>query len=86
MSVFLDRVLGTFEKAARVQNREYEARLAATLRDISILHDSETLTDEQIACFSKALLHLLSNWGKTDRAKLKEIRTDLLRMKLSWIP
>ena len=83
---YMFKVMGEYEKIARAQNYEYTARLAATLRDTCILHNPATLSEEQIACFSSALLLLLSRWGMLNRIQLHDCRTELLKLKLSWIP
>jgi hypothetical protein len=82
----IEALLGDVEGKARVTNREYEARLAATLRDICRIHEPSELSNEQIKCFTGSLQALIEGWGLLNREKVKWIRGRLLEVGLTWLP
>lgn len=82
----IEALLGKIEGKARVTNREYEARLAASLRDICRIHEPAELSDEQIKCFTGSLQALAEGWGELNREKVKWIRGRLLEVGLTWLP
>ena len=82
----IETLLGKLERKARATNREYEARLAASLRDICRIHEPSELSDKQIKCFTGSLQALIEGWGALNREKLKWIRGRLLEVGLTWLP
>jgi len=82
----IETLLGKVEKKARATNREYEARLAASLRDICRIHEPSELSDEQIKCFTGSIQALIEGWGALNREKVKWIRGRLLEVGLTWLP
>jgi len=82
----IETLLGKSERKARATNREYEARLAASLRDICRIHEPSDLSDEQITCFTGSLQALTEGWGELNREKVKWIRGRLLEVGLTWLP
>jgi hypothetical protein len=71
-------LLGDVERKARATNREYEARLAASLRDICKIHEPSELSAKQIKRFVASLQALIEGWGALNRDKVKWIRARLL--------
>jgi len=82
----IETLLGKVERKARATEREYEARLAASLRDICRIHEPSELSDEQIKCFTGSLQALTEGWGGLNREKVKWIRGRLLEVGLTWLP
>ena len=82
----IETLLGKTERKARATNREYEARLAASLRDICRIHEPSELSNEQIKCFTGSLQALTEGWGELNREKVKWIRGRLLEVGLTWLP
>jgi hypothetical protein len=82
IEVLLERVT----RKARAINREAEARLAASLRDICRIHEPSELSNEQIKCFTGSLRALIEGWGQLNREKVKWIRSRLLKAGLTWLP
>lgn len=82
----IETLLGKIERKARAINREYEARLAASLRDICRIHEPSELSDKQIKCFTGSLQALTEGWGELNREKVKWIRGRLLEVGLTWLP
>ena len=82
----IETLLGRVERKARATNREYEARLAASLRDICRIHEPGELSDEQIKCFTASLRALTEGWDALNREKVKWIRARLLEVGLTWLP
>lgn len=82
----IETLLGKIERKARATNLEYEARLAASLRDICRIHEPAELSDEQIKCFTGSLQALTEGWGGLNREKVKWIRGRLLEVGLTWLP
>lgn len=82
----IEALLGKVERKARAADREYEARLAASLRDICKIHEPSELSDRQIKCFASSLQALIEGWGELNREKLKWIRGRLLEVGLTWLP
>ncbi|MBC8179757.1 hypothetical protein H8E88_01420 [candidate division KSB1 bacterium] len=82
----IETLLGKIERKARATNREYEARLAASLRDICRIHEPSELSNEQIKCFIGSLKALTEGWGELNREKVKWIRGRLLEVGLTWLP
>lgn len=82
----IETLLGKIERKARATNREYEARLAASLRDICRIHEPSELSNEQIKCFIGSLQALTEGWGELNREKVKWIRGRLLEVGLTWLP
>jgi len=82
----IETLLGKTERKARATNREYEARLAASLRDICRIHEPSELSNEQIKCFTGSLQALTEGWGELNREKVKWIRGRLLEAGLTWLP
>lgn len=81
-----ETLLGRIEEKARVINRKYEARLAASLRDICRVHEPKDFTKEQINCFGACLTALIEGWGKLNKEKVRWIRYQLLDVGLTWLP
>ena len=82
----IETLLGKIERKARATNREYEARLTASLRDICRVHEPSELSDEQVKCFTGSLQALIEGWGALNREKVKWIRGRLLEVGLTWLP
>lgn len=82
----IESLLGEVEKKARATNCDYEARLAASLRDICKIHEPSELSNEQIMCFLASLQALIEGWGALNRDKVKWIRARLLEVGLTWLP
>lgn len=82
----IETLLGKVENEARVTDREYEARLAASLRDICRIHEPADLTNKQIECIAGSLQALVEGWGALNREKVKWIRRRLLEVGLTWLP
>ncbi|MCK4823395.1 hypothetical protein KA005_47020, partial [bacterium] len=82
----LEALLGKVEKKARVTNRKYESRLAASLRDICRVHEPSEISEEQIKRFTACVRALIEGWGKLNREKVKWIRNRLLEVGLTWLP
>lgn len=82
----IEVLLGKVEDKARVTNREYEARLAASLHDICRIHEPSELSNEQIKRFTDSVRSLIEGWGKLNREKVKWIRKRLLEVGLTWLP
>jgi len=82
----VEMLLGRIERKARATDREYEARLAASLRDICRIHEPSELSDEQIKRFAGSLQALIEGWGQLNRDKVKWIRSRLLDVGLTWLP
>lgn len=82
----IETLLGKVERKARATNREYEARLAASLRDICRIHEPSELSNEQIECFTGSLQALTEGWGELTKEKVKWIRGRLLEVGLTWLP
>ncbi len=79
-------VLGELEEKARCTDRKYEARLSASLRDICRLHEPSNISEEQINVFAASNRALMDGWGKLNREKLAWIRSELLKVGLTWLP
>lgn len=79
-------VLGELEEKARCTDRKYEARLAASLRDICKLHEPNDISEEQISVFVASNRALMDGLGKLNREKLAWIRSELLKVGLTWLP
>jgi len=82
----LETLLGKVEKKASATNRKYEARLAASLRDICRVHEPKDFTKEQIKSFRACLTALIEGWGKLNKEKVRWIRYQLLDVGLTWLP
>ena len=82
----METLLGRVEEKARVTNRKYEARLAASLRDICRVHEPTEISEEQIKHFSACIRALIEGWGKLNREKVRWIRNRLLEVGLTWLP
>jgi len=82
----IETFLGQVEEKARLTDRKYEARLAASLRDICRVHEPSDISEEQIKCFNNCITALIKGWGKLNREKVKWIRTRLLEVGLTWLP
>lgn len=82
----IETLLGRVERKARATDREYEARLAASLRDICRIHEPAELSNEQIECLAGSLQALVEGWGALNRKKVKWIRGRLLEVGLTWLP
>lgn len=82
----IETLLGRTEEKARVINRKYEARLAASLRDICRVHEPKDFTKEQINCFGACLTALIEGWSKLNKEKVRWIRYQLLDVGLTWLP
>ena len=82
----LEALSGKVEKKARVTNRKYESRLAASLRDICRVHEPSEISEEQIKRFTACVRALIEGWGKLNREKVKWIRNRLLEVGLTWLP
>jgi RNA polymerase sigma factor (sigma-70 family) len=82
----LEVSLCMLEEEARITNRTYEEKLAASLRDICKVHEPGRISKEQIKCFTDSVRHLMEGWGEFDRKKLSTIRSKLLSIGLNWLP
>jgi translation initiation factor 2B subunit (eIF-2B alpha/beta/delta family) len=82
----MERLLGHIEEEARATSRKYEARLAASLRDICQIHDPSKLSEEQAECLKICVTALVEAWGTLTREKLNSLRTRLLEKGLTWLP
>lgn len=82
----IETILEKIESKARATNREYEARLSASLRDICRIHEPSELSNEQIKCFVGSLHALTEGWGELNAEKVKWIRGRLLEVGLTWLP
>lgn len=82
----IETLLGRTEEKARVTNRKYEARLAASLRDICRVHEPTEISEEQIKLFAACTRALIEGWGKLNREKVRWIRNRLLEVRLTWLP
>lgn len=82
----LESLLGKVERKARLTNLKYEARLAATLRDICKIHEPSELLDEQIKCLTGSIHALIEGWGELNREKVKWVRSRILEVGLTWLP
>ncbi len=82
----IEALLGRLEEKARVTNHKYEARLAASLRDICRVHEPSKITKEQLKIFSASVRALIDGWSKLTREKVSWIRTRLLDVGLTWLP
>ena len=82
----METLLGRVEEKARVANTKYEARLAASLRDICRVHEPSTVSEEQIKRFTACTRALIEGWGKLNREKVRWIRDRLLEVGLTWLP
>ncbi len=82
----IEVLLRRVERKARVTNQEYEARLAASLRDICRIHEPSEFSDEQIKRFTGSLHALIEGWGELNREKVKWVRSRLLEVGLIWLP
>ncbi len=82
----IETILEKIESKARATNREYEARLSASLRDICKIHEPSELSKPQIKCFTASLQALIEGWGQLNREKVKWIRGRLLEIGLTWLP
>lgn len=71
---------------ARVTNKKYEGRLAASLRNICNLYEPDEFSDEQIKRFIASMHALIEGWGQLNREKVKWIRSRLLEVGLTWLP
>ena len=82
----IEALLGRLEDKGRVTNHKYEARLAASLRDICRVHEPSEITEEQLKIFSASVRALIDGWSKLTREKVSWIRTRLLNVGLTWLP
>jgi len=82
----IETLLAGIEKKARATSRKYEARLAASLRDICRVHDPGSFSEDQAECLKGSVTALAEGWGKLTREKLKYVRTRLLDQGLTWLP
>lgn len=82
----METLLGRVEEKARATGRKYEARLAASLRDVCRVHDPKELSQEQSECVKGCVTALVEGWGKITRDKLNFVRTRLLDKGLTWLP
>ena len=82
----LQNLLGELEEKARVTNRRYEARLAASLRDICRVQEPSNISEEQIKRFTASTHALIEGWGKLNKEKVSWIRSRLLEIGLTWLP
>lgn len=82
----IETFLGKVEEKARVTNRKYEARMAASLRDICRVHEPSEISEEQIKRFTACVRTLIEGWGKLNREKVNWIRSRLLEVGLTWLP
>ncbi len=82
----IEALLGRLEEKARVTNHKYEARLAASLRDICRVHEPSEITKELLKIFSASVRALIDGWSKLTREKVSWIRTKLLDVGLTWLP
>jgi len=82
----IETLLAKVEKKAGVTNRRYEARLAASLRDICRVHEPSDISKEQIECFKGCVNALIEGWGELNREKVRWIRSNLLGVGLTWLP
>lgn len=82
----LETLLEQAERRARTTDRKYEARLAASLRDLCRVHDPAQFTQEQVDCLKGSMTALVEGWGKLTREKLSYVRTRLLDVGLTWLP
>ncbi|OHB73753.1 MAG: hypothetical protein A2Z25_00720 [Planctomycetes bacterium RBG_16_55_9] len=82
----IEALLGKVERKARATNHEYEARLAASLRDICKIHEPSELSERQIERFAASLQALIEGWGELNREKVKWVRGKLLEVGLTWLP
>jgi hypothetical protein len=82
----LEASLGSVEGKARATDRKYEARLAASLRDICRVHEPREMSDQQIICFHDCLNALIEGWGKLNRERVRWIRGRLMEVGLTWLP
>jgi hypothetical protein len=82
----IETLLGKMEKKARATNLKYEARLAASLRDICRVHEPSKLSTEQIKRFTSSLRALIEGWGKLNKGRVRLIRYQLLDVGLTWLP
>jgi hypothetical protein len=82
----METLLGRIEEKGRMTGRKYEARLAASLRDMCRVHDPSKLSQEQAQCLKGCVTALVEGWGKITREKLNYVRTQLLEKGLTWLP
>lgn len=82
----IETLLGRTEEKARAVNRKYEARLAASLRDICRVQEPGTISEEQMKRFAACTRALIEGWGKLNREKVRWIRNRLLEVGLTWLP
>ncbi len=82
----LETLLARAEQRARAADQKYEARLAATLRDVCRMHDPCQFTREQVDSLKGSITVLVEGWGRLTREKLKYVRTRLLDVGLTWLP
>lgn len=74
------------EDSARSGNRKYEARLAASLRDICKIHEPADLSKSQIEVFVASVRVLVNEWGELNREMVRFVRSRLLEVGLTWLP
>lgn len=82
----MEALLAQVEEKARATSRTYEARLAASLRDICRVHDPATFSKDQAKCLRGSVTALVEGWGRLTRDKLKYVRSRLLDQGLTWLP
>lgn len=82
----METLLERIERKARATSRKYEARLAASLRDICRIHDPSSFSQEQAESLRGSVTALIEGWGKVTRDKLRYVRTRLLDVGLTWLP
>jgi len=82
----LETALGKLEEKARATNRKYEARLAASLRDICRVHEPGNISEKQVKHFAASASALVKGWGVLTREKVAYIRSRLLEVGLTWLP
>jgi hypothetical protein len=82
----MEVLLSHIEERARATGRKYEARLAASLRDLCRVHDPSDFSQEQTQCLKACVTALVEGWGKITREKLNYVRTRLMEKGLTWLP
>lgn len=82
----MEALLERIESRARTTKRKYEARLAASLRDICRVHNPSEFSQEQVDCLKGCVTALAEGWGKMTREKLNFVRARLLDRGLTWLP